>query len=342
MFRNEIKLQTNSIETVDDDLPLVKIENSCNPLIELSRKKDEIMGNLDDAIMNRKDVVVREILANRQYVELLIKNRETNGSNYDLLKRAVDFLISQELGSCGHASDAGRDNLFKWIHETDMPEYILNQISTSSYHVSDGEGFNDMQSMIMNGGDAIKDKSVLLRAYVDQASWAADRRKDYAESIRINSEVIIAARKLDRPEDIALNDVVAKAKFAKVVNGNLPASEKLKRLQELFRAFSDTGNGYDAIRALNSAASTLTKLADSQKAMKQQSLSDENLALAKNYLDLAHDLSNKTGYTNALIWSWKVRAEYDLAIGKTEKSKKNLKTAMQLKAKYDYKTDILR
>jgi len=252
-------------------------------------------------------------------------SRGRHDKNLNLLWDGTELLLRKRFGeSYGILANNDREEPLLWgqqlidvLHETNIPETLLAELSSLAFHKRDGALFFRIQTLVLHGQDSLRFQRLILnRLRHNQASWADTVEKDSTLAAALNKEVI--------GESKATGQVIleTKAALGLTLQKELSPRDRADEARRLATSFDELGNQPDAIRARIEAARYYVELAARQRnnpAM--QSESEENYGLALTLIEDALDKAKDINYLNGLLRAFPVAQAIYNSLGQGERAK---------------------
>lgn len=290
----------NTIEPNPVDFKNSPEPNKEEGLIYRPEKTFELSSELKDALAIENEEVVRKILEDAKARKGFIVSRGKQGENLKLFKTGVDFLIEQEFGDQEVFMEVKSSKVIDWIHEVDLPESFLSDMTSVFYHLKDKnrQENNDSENIakffrflqiIEENEFNIKDGSVIYEAEHNLATWEKEVCDNFYASEKHNLNLL-------KKEDVS-PIITAKARFGISYNREIKPRKKAEEFEKIAIIMNELGDYHDAAQAVSVAAKSYLALAERQmksNAIRQGSLIEENLGkaevLAFDALEKAEDL----------------------------------------------------
>ncbi len=310
-------------------------------IFQKTKNKIEVISSLDEFLKTEDEEKVREILKNRSVCEQAIYSRGEQGNDYlDLLEKSFAFLLAKEFGQEKDIFSVSGNEMIKWLQETGLPEYVLIYLLEAAFHQNNENKFLKFLSLILSHAEEIKDKSVVLRAEHDLASWQSSKSENKEKAFLLNKRIIKNSSIIDLRGEIDKKDlanIIEKARFGLTYNKELKPKDLIKGYNKLTISLRELHNLQDATRALNEKAFAYLNLAKRQTGKSQSDLKEKNLFLAKDTALAALKYAINFNYINAEIKARKALVAVYKELGNKKKEKSYSKKAKELEEKYNYK-----
>jgi len=321
----------NESKIIQQNINIIKPKDSIIvPLHEYKIYNPEKTGEIVEELkmsMKEKDLylvekIIKDSMAWRSF--------DVRHEEY-LLIEAFDMLLRERFGK--EILNIEDKELVNFVHEFDLPEQILVEISSMAFHQRNPVLFFKLISAIVENCDDIKDEIIVKRAQHNMATWEAVVNKNFEKSININKDVLKWAK------DFGQEVLASKAKFGiTATKYSLKSNDKIADYKTVQAELEKMGNIYDAMRAKIEVANCYLKLAKKQTDKKSINVRQENLdhaeSIARNVLNIVEEIN----YPNLEIRSWEVLGNIQIEQGKTQSGKRKLKKANELRELYNYST----
>lgn len=290
----------NTIEQNPVNLNNVPESNKKEGLIYQPEKTFELASELKDALAIENEEVVRKILEDAKARKGFIVSRGKQGENLKLLKEGVGFLIRKEFKDPEVFMNVETKKIINWLHEVDLPEGILSDMTSVFYHLKDKnkKESNDSENIvnffrflqiIEENELEIENREVVYEAEHNLATWEKEICNNFYASEKHNLGLL-------NKEDVS-PIIVAKARFGIAYNREIKPRKKAEEFEKIMSIMNELGDYHDAVQAMSVAAKSYLALAERQmksNPVNQSSLIEENLGkaevLAFGALEKAEDL----------------------------------------------------
>jgi hypothetical protein len=258
-----------------------------------SRPSVEIMENLSEALKSKNFNQIKELLKNPQIARRILLDRREGSKNLVTLQDSFDLMFQERFGPKADIFTEESEKILDWVHDIEWPEYILTNMLDSAYHLKDFRRFFRILTIISENENRLKDKEVLLIAQHDLATWESTASGNPSGALKINKDILGQA--------IKLNDKTLETKIRYGVAHNKPLKPKEKAgdFEKLAASFDESGDEYDAIRAMAEAAKAYLALAKGQWGDSKKNKFD-NLEKAQTIAEESLDRAEKLKYSNGM------------------------------------------
>lgn len=302
-----------------------KIEWGILNIEEAASKKESLseivkLGNLEEAV---------KILQDQKLLRTLTLNRGEGGENFKLIQESLDLVIKEKFGPEADFFHLDGEQLIELLHEYKIPEQVLGEILSGSYHLRDKVRFFRTYSLIMENYQELSNHELVDFANHDMATWYSSVEGDRERASKLNKQVLDSAKTKD------LKIITSKAKFGITANKNLKPKDRAIGFEEISQQMESIEHLYDAQRAKIEEIKALVELAGNQKDRNSQSVREENLGrsmqLSKEILEYAQNHH----YANLEVLSFECQVLIAKEVGDSRRVKQFYTKLDNLKEYYE-------
>jgi hypothetical protein len=277
-------------------------------------KSIELVSELEEAVKSQDSDAVQKILSDPEALHALIVRIGEGGHNLKLVENGFDLFLQSRFGK--EASlvmfDAKRGpELIDFLHETGLPEQVLNELSHAAFHRGEEAKFFNILQLIYLNQERFQNQQVVARAIHDMASWHGKRR-ERGLAADLNKEALGAAQKTGD------NILEQKVRAGLSINKELLPKDRADDLIKYAEELKTKGVGYDAARLKVEAALALLDLSKRQRgSQKEESLGRAKEIALEDGLKAAVEID----YPNAEILAREILADIYKETGDARKEK---------------------
>ncbi|HPN96529.1 MAG TPA: hypothetical protein PLK35_02065 [Candidatus Moranbacteria bacterium] len=293
----------------------------------------ELIGSLGENLKNKNLDEIKDILSDPQKIRSIVLDRREKGKGLISLRNSFDLLFGEKFGPEKNicSEDIDSQEVFKWLSEADLPEHILNEMMGVAYHLKDHGRFFRLLTVISENEKKLKDKTVFARAIHDLSTWEGTAAKNPQMAIEHNKSALSSAREL--------NDKVLEGKilFGLTYNKDLKPKEKTEDYQKYVKHLEESGDEYDAARAMIEAANSYASITSIPGKGGVRRFLPDNIDKALVLANEALKRAEKLNYSNAILKSHQTLSNIYQAIGDKKSAENHQREANKIKRETGYR-----
>jgi len=291
---------------------------------EANDKKETIpeifqAGDVDQAIKTLQDA---------KLLRTLTLNRGEGGENFKFIQELLNIVIKEKYGPEADYFNIEGEKLVSLLHEYKIPEQVLGELLSGSFHLRDQARFFHTYALIMENYQELNNEDLVNYADHDMASWYSTVEGEKEKATNLNKKVFDDAKTKD------LKIIATKAKFGITANKNLKPKDRASGFGEISAQMESLEHYYDAKRAKLEEVKALVELAEKQTDKNSQSELEENLERAINLIKDVYEYAREHSYANLEILAQGCQASVAKAMGEERRAKQFFDKSLKLKEKY--------
>lgn len=126
----------------------------------------EKVSELDEALKSQNQDEIKKLLQEPDTLRSLVVRRGKQNKNYKILLDGFNLLTKEKFGPGENLMSMNGEKLIDFLHEANLPEQILAEITDIAYHTRNPELFFKYIRIIIKGKDQLENKEIIKVLYV--------------------------------------------------------------------------------------------------------------------------------------------------------------------------------